>query len=59
MLVTPLPKLRVVPFTVRLPPNVVSPVPVVIALLFTVFKLNAVGLSIKMLPVDAEPIFKL
>ena len=46
----------VVPFTVKFPPKVVKPVPVVIAPLLVVFKFNPVGLLIKILPVEAVPI---
>lgn len=43
--------------TVKLPPKVVRPVPVVIAVLLVVLRFRAVGESIVILPVDVEPIF--
>ena len=51
----PLPTVSVAPLTVKLPPRVVRPVPVVIAALFTVFKLSAVGESMTILPVVLFP----
>jgi len=48
-------RLIVAPLIVRLPPSVVSPVPVVMAALLVVFKFNKLGLLMKILPVLVSP----
>src|ERR1700722_9576929 len=47
------------PTTWRFPPSFANPAPVVIAAPFVVFKFNAVGLSIRIFPVLADPKVKL
>src|SRR5690348_2643701 len=51
----PLPKIRLVPFTVKLPPRVVNPVPVVIGALFVVLRLRSVGEFTRIFPVFVPP----